>query len=797
MPASVTAMLAPIVATGASTTSIDDLVARVASYSDPDESSAVAELVRGAYKAANAAHANQMRLSGEPFIQHPLAVAMLLADIHLDPEAIAAGLLHDSVEDTSLSLDSIRGQFGPSVADLVDSVTKLETVTTVGSLGGHQAQNLRKVLLAMARDVRVVLIKLADRLHNVRTAWVYAQDKRESHGQETLEIFAPLAGRLGIEEWRWQLEDYAFKLLDPDRYRDLARWLLVERRERESTIVDVQENLRRAMDAAAIDAVIHSRVKHIYSIEKKIQRKGAQRDSIFDILAIRVIVESKQDCYGALGVVHETWRHIPVEFDDYISAPKENGYQSLHTAVLGPDGKPVEVQIRTRDMHQNAEYGVAAHWRYKQGGPPGPDTFGDKLSWVRQVLTWQQEGAPDESFVDAVKTDFFSDTVFVFTPRGEVKDFPVGSTPLDLAYRIHSDIGHSCIGAKINSRLVPLDHELDNGDVVEILTSRGSKGPSRTWLSMVRTAHARDKIRQWFKRHEKVDNVASGHSLLDRELRRVGRGGVSSVPVDELENIGSALGCPEVEDLMAGLGYGAITVHQVINRLSLTPEITQPEVSDQDRLGDVPDSQPLVRVLGAGNLVTRVAACCNPLPGDDIVGFITRGQGVRVHRRNCATLHQVPEPERIVPVEWADPMVEADSELPVRLSGCCTPRSGAPISGLVREGVIEVHRPRCRVLVHESGVRMPVRWIADAKTLPVGIRVVAHDREGLTHDITGIFREEGFSITAMSVRTNRRQEAVVRLTVSLGTQAQLGQLLRRVETVRGIIAVSRDGVSPR
>ena len=528
MPVSVTATLAPMVSADTPALAIDELLERVAAYTPADDRPEASELIRRAYAAAERAHAPQKRLSGEPYIQHVLAVAMLVAELHLDADTVAAGLLHDAVEDTSLSLDVIRRQFGSGVAELVDGVTKLERVT-VASLDEQQAQNLRKVLLAMARDVRVVLIKLADRLHNVRTAWVFSAEKRARYGQETLEIFAPLAGRLGIEEWRWQLEDYALKLLDPDRYRDLARWLLAERRAREAAIAEVQEQLRRGLDEADIDAHIQSRVKHIYSIERKIRRKGADRESIYDILAIRVIVNSQQDCYGALGVVHGAWRHIPVEFDDYISAPKENGYQSLHTAVLGPDGKPVEVQIRTREMHQNAEYGVAAHWRYKEGGPLGPEAFLDKLAWIRQILSWQEDGDSAGSFVDAVKTDFFSDTVFVFTPKGEVKDFPIGSTPLDFAYRIHSDVGHSCIGAKVNRRLVPLDHELENGDVVEILTSTSSKGPSRAWLSQVRTAHARDKIRRWFKQHEKAENVVSGRALLDRELRRVGQGGVANV----------------------------------------------------------------------------------------------------------------------------------------------------------------------------------------------------------------------------------------------------------------------------
>ncbi len=797
MPVSVTATLAPMVSGGTTALAIDELLERVASYTPPDDQPEVGDLIRRAYDAAERAHAPQKRLSGEPYIQHVLAVAMLVADLHLDADTVAAGLLHDAVEDTSLSLDGIRRQFGSGVAELVDGVTKLERVT-VASLDEQQAQNLRKVLMAMARDVRVVLIKLADRLHNVRTAWVYSAEKRVRYGQETLEIFAPLAGRLGIEEWRWQLEDYALKLLDPDRYRDLARWLLAERRAREAAIAEVQEQLRRGLDEAGIDAHIQSRVKHIYSIERKIRRKGADRESIYDILAIRVIVNSQQDCYGALGVVHGAWRHIPVEFDDYISAPKENGYQSLHTAVLGPDGKPVEVQIRTREMHQNAEYGVAAHWRYKEGGPLGPEAFMDKLAWIRQILSWQEDGDSAGSFVDAVKTDFFSDTVFVFTPKGEVKDFPIGSTPLDFAYRIHSDVGHSCIGAKVNRRLVPLDQELENGDVVEILTSTSSKGPSRAWLSQVRTAHARDKIRRWFKRHEKAENVVSGRALLDRELRRVGQGGVANVPDADLKGIATSLGYLDVESLLAGVGYGATTVHQVVTRIRLTPEVAEPEVPETLEPDERRDVQPLVNVLGAGNLLTRVAACCHPLPGDDIVGFITRGHGISIHRRNCANVRNVSEPERLVPVSWADRLVEADTDLPVRLASCCAPRPGRRINGVATNGAVEVHRQHCRELAQSSDPRVRVRWVEDdTQSLPVSVRVVAHDREGLTHDITGIIREEGLNIATMSVRTNRRHEATFRLTVALRSVAQLARLLRRIETVRGVIGVSREGARAR
>ncbi len=793
MPSSVTATLAPMATSGTAKVALDDLLEQVAEYAPAAEREAVLSLIRRAHEIAERAHGDQTRLSGEPFIQHPLSVALLLADLHLDAEAIAAGLLHDSVEDTGLSLPSIRKSFGANVADLVDGLTKLEGVSVV-SLDEHQAQNLRKVFLAMARDIRVVIIKLADRLHNVQTAWVYPPEKRSQYARETLEIYAPLAGRLGIEEWRWQLEDHAFKIEHPDRYRDIARWLLAERQARESAIETLTENLRQQLDAAGIEGRIHSRVKHIYSIELKMRRKSVDLADIYDILAVRVIVDSEQDCYAALGVVHGAWRHIPSEFDDYISAPKENGYRSIHTAVLGPDGKAIEVQIRTHEMHQNADYGVASHWRYKEGGPAGPEDFAEKLSWVRQILTWQEDESPAGSFVEAVKADFFSDAVFVFTPRGEIKDLPVGSTPLDFAYRIHTDVGHRCIGAKVNGRLVPLEYELQNGDVAEILTSKNSPGPSRNWLSLVRTAYARDKIRQWFKRHERADNIDSGRAMLDRELQRLGQGGIKSVADDDLKEIGGALGYQDIESLLAGVGYGATSVHQVITRLKLRPEIELEPWPSKPPARARTDVQPLVNVLGAGNLLTRVAACCKPLPGDAIVGFITRGHGITVHRRTCPNVLNVAEPERVVSVEWGARLVEAEPDLPVRLASCCAPRPGSEIAGVVVDGAVEVHRPRCRELAKLSGGRAAVHWIDhQAQTLPVTIRISADDREGLTHDVTGIIRDEGLNISSANISTNQRRQATLRVTVRLQSVAQLARLVQRLEAIRGVVSVARDG----
>ena len=798
MPSSVTATLAPMVGAGRAETTLEDLLGAVRSYTPADDVPAAERLIRRATALAERAHDGQQRLTGEPFVQHPMNVALMLTNLHLDPDTVAAALLHDCVEDTNVDIGTIRSRFGSRVAELVDGVTKLDDITVV-SLDDRQAQNLRKVFLAMARDIRVVLIKLADRLHNLQSAQVYRPDKRARYAGDTLEIFAPLAGRLGIEEWRWRLEDHAFKLLQPERYREIASWLLSERAAREDIVQQVTGGLREALDAAGTDALIQSRIKHVYSIEQKTRRKNVPLEEVYDILAVRIIVDDVHDCYSALGVVHGAWRHIPAEFDDYISAPKENGYRSLHTAVLGPDARPIEIQIRTHEMHAAAEYGVAAHWRYKTGHRDGEEDFSEKLAWVRQILTWQSDEETAGSFVDAVKTDFFSDTVFVFTPRGEIKDFPAGSTPLDFAYRIHTDIGHTCIGAKVNGRLVPLECQLQNGDVLEILTSRNSQGPSRNWVSLVHTAHARDKIRQWFKRRQRAENIESGRELLERELRRLGQGRISQLPGDGLQPVAADLGYRDVDSLLAGVGYGATTVPQVINRLKLTEEVEEADVeplpADEPAARDV---QPLVRVLGVGNLLTRVASCCNPLPGDEIVGFITRGHGISVHRRTCANVKNLREPERLVDVEWGGQLVGADLDLPVRLGACCEPRPGMKISGIAADQSIEVHRPRCREGARMPGARVRVWWIDEtSQLLPVQIRVQADDREGLAHDVTGVIRDEGLNITSANVHTNRQRQATMRITVGMGSVAQMARLMRRLETIPSVYSVSRDSVGAR
>ncbi|MCY3956954.1 MAG: bifunctional (p)ppGpp synthetase/guanosine-3',5'-bis(diphosphate) 3'-pyrophosphohydrolase [Chloroflexi bacterium] len=798
MPSSVTATLAPMVGAGRTATTLDDLLDEVRSYTPADEVRAAERLIRRAAELAERAHEGQRRLTGEPFVQHPVSVALMLANLHLDPDTVAAALLHDCVEDTSVDIGTIRSRFGSGVAELVDGVTKLDDITVV-SLDDRQAQNLRKVFLAMARDIRVVLIKLADRLHNLQTAHVYRPEKRARYASDTLEIFAPLAGRLGIEEWRWQLEDHAFKLLQPERYQEIASWLLAERAAREDVVQAVTGGLREALDAAGTDALIQSRIKHVYSIEQKTQRKNVPLDEVYDILAVRVIVDDVHDCYTALGVVHGAWRHIPAEFDDYISAPKENGYRSLHTAVLGPDARPIEIQIRTQEMHAAAEYGVAAHWRYKTDDLGEEEDFSEKLAWVRQILTWQADEETAGSFVDAVKTDFFSDTVFVFTPRGEIKDFPAGSTPLDFAYRIHTDIGHTCIGAKVNGRLVPLEYQLQNGDVLEILTSSNSQGPSRNWVSLVHTAHARDKIRQWFKRRQRAENIESGKELLERELRRLGQGRISQLPGEGLQPVAADLGYRDIDSLLAGVGYGATTVPQVINRLKLTEEVEEADVeplpADEPAVRDV---QPLVRVLGVGNLLTRVASCCNPLPGDEIVGFITRGHGISVHRMNCANVQNAREPERLVEVEWGGQLVGADLDLPIRLGACCKPRPGMKINGIAADRSIEVHRSRCRAGSRLPGARVRVWWIDEtSQLLPVQILIQADDREGLTHDVTGVIRDEGLNITSANVHTNRQRQATMRITVGMGSVGQMARLMRRLETIPSVYSVARDTAGVR
>jgi GTP pyrophosphokinase len=637
-------------------------------------------------------------------------------------------------------LQEIVAAFGPEVGRLVDGVTKLSRITWE-TLEEQQAENLRKMFLAMAEDIRVVLIKLCDRLHNVRTLDGKSLADRKRIARETLEIYSPLAHRLGIWELKWRLEDGAFYHLDPERYQELKGLLADTRQSRERYIAEAIQSLARELEAAGLQAQVTGRPKHIYSIYNKMQRTGRSFDQLYDLLAIRVLVDTVRECYAALGVVHTLWTQVPGQFDDYISMPKGNMYRSLHTAVIGPAGRFLEVQIRTHEMHQVAEHGIAAHWRYKEGGQTDP-AFEAKLAWLRQLMAWQQELSTAQDFVESVKMDIFQDQVFVFTPKGEVKDLPARSTPLDFAYRIHTDVGHRCIGARVNSKLVPLDYELKNGDIVEILTSKSAHGPSRDWLNLVRTAHAREKIRQWFKQQQRAQNIARGKEALDKELRRLGLGGLGAIPDEKLAQVAEALKMGSVDLLLAAVGYGGVGPQTVIGRLGLRapaepaiPELPDPSVASPAAARGA-NTAGAVSVMGVGDLLTRMATCCKPVPGDDIVGFITRGKGITVHRRDCRNVAAEDEPERLVRVEWG------------------------------RAGL---------------------------QAYPVTIRVEAFDREGLLRDVATVVSEERLNITGATVQVNDAERtATILATVELRGLPQLSRLLAKLERIKDVISVSRD-----
>jgi GTP pyrophosphokinase len=680
---------------------------------------------------ATEAHGDQRRASGEPYVTHPIAAAQILADLGIDPVAIEAAILHDVPEDTGFDLPDIEERFGAEVAHLVDGVTKLSKFSTL-SHEQQQAENIRKMFLAMADDIRVVLIKLADRLHNMRTLAALPPEKQLRIARQTLEIYAPLAERLGIWQVKWELEDLSFKVLEPVRFRELAKRLDTRRKGRESYIERAIEELRPRLAAAGIEADLEGRPKHLYSIWKKMQRKSAEFGEIYDVYAIRLLVDDLKDCYAALGIVHALWRPIPGQFDDYIAVPKNNLYQSLHTAVIALDGKPLEIQIRTHAMHQVSEVGIAAHWRYKEGSKAERD-YDAKLAWLRQLMDWQRDVSDATEFVEGIKLDIFQDQVFVFTPKGEIKDLPAGATPLDFAYRIHTDVGHRTIGAKVNNRLVPLEYQLKNGDIVEIVTTKVGHGPSRDWLNLVRTSHAREKIRQWFKRQERDENIVHGRESLDRELRRLARTSSAAVGQDKLIEVAHQYNHDSLDDFLAAIGYGAISPQSVVMRLGVVDDtqLTLPTVA--------PPPQPAraggVRVKGVGDLLVRFARCCHPIPGDPIVGFITRGKGVTVHLRSCPTVLNEREVGRLIEVEW----------------------DAAP-----------------------------------AQTYPIAIRVEAYDRTGLLSDITQVVAEAKVNILAADVSVGPDHAALVRATLQVASVSQLARVLARIEQLKDVVSVTRD-----
>jgi GTP diphosphokinase / guanosine-3',5'-bis(diphosphate) 3'-diphosphatase len=714
----------------ATLTQIPELVDKVRRYYPQAD----IDLLERTYEFARRAHGDQRRVSGEPYVEHPYAAACILADMQLDLPSICAALLHDVPEDTDVTLDEIEQEFGLEIARLVDGVTKLSRISW-DTLEEKQAENLRKMFLAMAEDARVVLIKLADRLHNMRTLAPLPEGKRRKISQETLDIFAPLAHRLGIWEFKWELEDLAFQYLEPERYREITGLLASRRGEREDYIETAVAALKLELDRLHIKADVNGRPKHIYSIARKVDRQGSLDFSrIYDLLAVRVLVDEVKDCYGAIGVIHSLWKPIPGRFKDYVAMPKPNGYQSLHTTVFCFDGQPLEVQVRTWDMHRIAEYGFAAHWRYKEGGAVDAD-FDGKLATLRGLLDWQRDVSAGE-FVESVKIDLFQDQIFVFTPRGEVKTLPSRSNPVDFAYRVHTDVGNHCVGAKVNGKLVSLDTQLRNGDIVEVLTSKASKGPSRDWMEIVRTPGAREKIRQWFKRQERDENIVRGKELLDKELRRLAGQSLAAVG-DRMPGVAEAMHYKVLDELYAAIGYGAATPAQVITKLGFREE--QPlVVPTEEEAPSKTTSTSAITVKGVGDLLTRLANCCKPVPGDEIIGFITRGRGITVHRKDCFSIKHEDERERLVKVEWSQ---------------------------------------RKKALY------------------PVRVRVEAWDREGLLRDMATVIAEEKISLVAASATAHADQTATLTATINISDLDQLSRLFSKLERIKDVLSAHRDNAT--
>lgn len=716
--------------------SYDELMEIIGKYLPPEK----VAIIRDAYNYATKAHEGQLRKSGEPFFEHPLKVALTLAELQLDTSSLAAALLHDVPEDCGVPITEIEKKFGTEIARLVDGVTKLSklTLNTQGEFthrpgaAQKQAENLRKMLVAMSEDLRVVFIKLADRLHNMQTLEFLSSEKRRSIAQETIEVYAPLAHRLGIWELKWQLEDLSFRYLEPRKYHQIARLLNSRRIEREIFINEVIQTLRQAFERAGLDGEVSGRPKHIYSIHQKMETYatlGKDFDDIHDLLAIRVLVKSISDCYSALGIVHNLWHPLPDQFDDYIANPKANGYQSLHTTVLCQGVTPLEVQIRTHDMHRIAEYGVASHWRYKEGEKKDM-RFEERVGWLRQLVEWHRELSGAEEFLESVKTDIFNDQVFAYTPKGEIKDLPSGATPIDFAYRVHTDLGHRCAGAKVNGRLVPLNYQLKNGDVVEIIAAKGDRGPSRDWLNpvlgYVKTSQARGRIRQWFKKLERTENIERGREALDKSMRQLG------IPFVEREKLSKLFKYDNLDDFYASIGYGDITTHQIALKLAAQQ---QPKVTE---VAPPKQATSAVTVRGVSNLLTQLAHCCNPVPGDKIVGYITRNRGVTVHRQDCHNVVNEDEKDRLIPVEWGE----------------------------------------------------------TTSLYPVQIQVQAQDRVGLMRDITTLVADEKINIVGVNLSSNTDGTIAISISLETSNLAQLSRLLVKIEGIRGVINATRLGERP-
>ncbi|OSB14391.1 RelA/SpoT family protein [Clostridium botulinum] len=623
------------------------------------------EFIKKAYNFACNAHKEQKRISGEPYITHPEEVAIILFEMGMDVNTMIAGLMHDVVEDTQYTYEDVAKEFGNEVADLVNGVTKLGKIE-YKTKEEQQADNVRKMLLAMTKDIRVILIKLADRLHNMRTLRFMPVEKQKEKAQETLDIYAPLAHRLGISKIKWELEDLSFRYINPNEYYFLVRKIAEKRAEREEHIKEIILNLQQNLKRSGIESEIDGRPKHFYSIYKKMHNKNKNLDQIFDLTAVRILVDTVKDCYAALGIAHTVYKPIPGRFKDYIAMPKPNMYQSLHSTVMGVGGRPFEIQIRTYEMHKTAEYGIAAHWKYKEG-VENSNNIDLKLTWLREMLDWQKETTDPEEFMQGFKIDLFSDEVFVFTPKGKVISLPNKATPVDFAYKIHTDIGHRCIGAKVNGKMVPLDYELKTGEIIEVLTSTTPKGPNLDWLSMVKSNQAKSKIRAWFKKEDKEENITKGKDILEKETKKQGYNFGELAKGEVLETVLKRYNMSSIEDMFAAVGIGALAASAVVLRFreqylkKNKPELNWNEVRDQinksNKQKKKKSSSPGIIVKGEDNLLVRFAKCCNPVPGDNIIGYITKGRGISIHRTDCENMEQLVEedPTKIVEVSWGKP----------------------------------------------------------------------------------------------------------------------------------------------
>lgn len=699
--------------------------------------------VRKAYEFARTLHQNQKRLSGEPYIIHPLSVAIILAEMEMDDDTIIAGLLHDTVEDTDCTLEELKREFGEAVAELVDGVTKLGRIP-YSSQEEQQVENLRKMFMAMAKDIRVVLIKLADRLHNLRTLKSMPEEKQRQKALETMEVFAPLAHRLGISRIKWELEDLSLRYLDPIAYQEIIHSINQKRQEREAYLEEIKNSISEKLTESGISFYIEGRVKHFYSIYKKMYSQHKTLDQIYDLFAVRVIVDTVGDCYNVLGMVHDLYKPMPGRFKDYIAMPKANMYQSLHSTVIGAKGTPFEIQIRTWEMHRTSEFGVAAHWKYKEGRS-GMNQFDEKMSWIRQLMEIQRDTPDAEEFMRTLKIDLFADEVFVFTPKGDVINLPLGSNPIDFAFAIHSAVGCKMLGAKVNGKIVPLEYKLQNGDIVEVITSSGVHGPSRDWLKLVKTSQAKNKINQWFKKQNREEDIARGKEAIEKELRRLGLDEGKVFVADIIDPILRRFSYKTMEDIYASIGYGGIPLSRVIARIRDEYEkryraeepVAVPEPKKTaPRKKTAPSSGVVVK--GIDNCLIRFAQCCNPIPGDDITGYITRGRGLSIHRTDCVNIQNAltntTEIGRLLEASWADVQEE---------------------------------------------------------TYSAGIIYKAYDRDGILLDIAALMNDQKVSVKAINAKSNHDNTAVVELVVEVNTRPELDAIMKKLRNMPGTIEVKR------